>query len=44
MRALTYMYFRYAILRTWMERAPRAERWPWYWVLVLWVYFAWAMA
>jgi len=34
--ALTYMFYQYARVRTWMERAPRAERWTWYLWLSLW--------
>jgi hypothetical protein len=34
--ALTFMFYQYARVRTWMERAPRRERWPWYWWLSVW--------
>lgn len=37
MRTLTYLFFQYARVRTWMERAPRLERWPWYVGLLVWL-------
>jgi len=37
MRLLTYTFYQYARVRTWMERAPRAERWQWYGWMAVWL-------
>jgi len=37
MRSLTFLFYEYARVRTWMERAPRRERWMWYGWLIVWL-------
>lgn len=37
---ITAVFYHYARLRIWMERAPRQERWRWYGVLASWFYTA----
>jgi hypothetical protein len=44
MRSMTYLLFQYARVRCWMEQAPRRERWPWYWLLVIWCYTTYSVA
>jgi len=39
-RLLTLAFFHYARVRTWMERAPRQERWPWYGWFAIWLFVA----